>query len=312
MQNFADRIIEAIHRKGNPCIIGLDPRIDMMPGFISSNSHNKKSNDFMRSALSDFHRIIIDVIAPLVPAVKLQIAFYEQYGLSGLAAFVDTIRLAKEKDLIVIVDAKRNDIASTAKAYANAFLGCSNIIGSDRKIFDVDCITVSPFLGKDSLQPFVETCGEYGKGIFVLVKTSNPGSVDIQDQCLSSTGSPLYEKLAKMVDEIGSDMIGKFGYSSIGAVVGATFPEEALQLRELMPKAIILVPGYGSQGGSAKDSVRCFNQDGLGAVVNASRSITYELKSKDIGLDEFTEMVQERALNMIQDINMALEDWRSP
>ena len=228
----------------------------------------------------------------------------------GLNAFVDTIRLAKEKNLIVIVDAKRNDIASTAEAYANAFLGCSKIFGSKRPIFDVDCITVSPFLGRDSLQPFVKQCEEYGKGIFVLVKTSNPGSVDVQDQKLVTTKNPLYEELARMVDELGSKLIGKSGYSSIGAVVGATFPEEAIQLRKLMPRAIILVPGYGAQGGTAQDASRCFNTDGLGAVINASRSITYGYDPNKISEDEFQAIIRRRISEMIQDVNNVLQPKR--
>lgn len=306
MKNFADRLISAISDKGNPCVIGLDPRLNMMPEFVRLQWHNTEIDEAIQFTIRDFHQIIIDVIAPLVPAVKLQIAFYEQYGIPGVKAFVDTIRLAKEKNLIVIVDAKRNDIDSTAEAYANAFLGRSNIFGSKRPIFDVDCITVSPFLGKDSLQPFVNQCEEYGKGIFILVKTSNPGSVDLQDQELVTTGKPLYENLAKMVDAMGLKLVGDSGYSSIGAVVGATFPEEAVHLRKLMPRAMILVPGYGAQGGTANDAARCFNPDGLGAVVNASRSITYGFEPRQISENKLSKIIRQRTLDMIQDIKLAI------
>lgn len=307
MNNYADRLISAISNKGNPCVVGLDPRLELMPEFIGSQWNKNDIEKAIQFTIRDFHKSILDIVAPLVPAVKLQIAFYEQYGLPGLNAFVDTIRLAKERNLIVIVDAKRNDIASTAEAYANAFLGKSNIFGNKKPIFDVDCITVSPFLGRDSLQPFVKQCADYGKGIFVLVKTSNPGSVDVQDQKLIATKNPLYEELAKMVDELGSQLIGESGYSSIGAVVGATFPEEAVLLRKLMPKAIILVPGYGAQGGTAQDASHCFNPDGLGAVINASRSITYGYKPKEISENEFQITIHKRTLEMIADVNNALK-----
>jgi orotidine-5'-phosphate decarboxylase len=222
-----------------------------------------------------------------------------------MRAFADTIALARERGLIVIVDAKRNDIESTAQAYANAFLGTAPLRGGSQRGFDVDCITVSPFLGRDSLEPFVETCGEHGKGIFVLVKTSNPGSGDVQNQP-SSDGGTISTHIARLVDELGAGLVGEFGYSSIGAVVGATFPQEAEDLRRLMPAAIALVPGYGAQGGSAADAVSSFDANGLGAVINASRSITYAFEDQALSPEAFSADVRRRATLMIDDITAAL------
>jgi orotidine-5'-phosphate decarboxylase len=302
MKNYADRLLSAIETKGSPCVVGLDPRLDLMPDFIRMNVQDKSPADAIRCAIANFNQSVIESVNEVVPAVKLQIAFYEQYGLPGLHAFEDTIRMARDLGLIVIVDAKRNDISSTAEAYANAFLGRSNIFGRLEAIFDVDCITVSPFLGRDSLMPFINACSDYGKGVFVLVKTSNPGSVDLQDQKLAASGEPLYKGLAAMVDECGRRVMGESGYSSIGAVVGATFPQEARELRRLMPRAIILVPGYGVQGGTAEGAAACFNGDNRGAVVNASRSIIYSHERHDVSEEEFKRGVRLSAEKMTSEI----------
>lgn len=307
MHNFAERLIKAIKTKGNPCVVGLDPRIDLMPDFVTLPAHTMEFRKGVRTAITSFCEAVLDIVSPLVPAVKPQIAFYEQYGIGGLEALEDTVEIAKERGLLVIVDAKRNDIASTAEAYANAFLGRTGVFGTQRPIYDIDCITVSPFLGRDSLEPFVSVCLKSGKGIFVLVKTSNPGSADIQDQVLGSTGRPLYETLAGYIDELGRQLVGSSGYSSIGAVVGATFPEEARRLRNLMPKAIILVPGYGAQGGTAQDAIACFNKDGLGAIVNASRSITYAFPNRAVSREQFTQAVHANTIKMIEEITQAIK-----
>lgn len=307
MKNYADRLISAINKKGNPCIVGLDPRLDMMPSFVTAYSNEMDIENAIRTSITNFHKIILEVVSPFVPAVKLQIAFYEQYGIPGLYAFEDTIKMAKQKGLLVIVDAKRNDIASTAEAYANAFLGRTSIFGKRQSIFDLDCMTVSPFLGRDSIEPFVKVCKEFGKGIFILVKTSNPGSVDLQDQKTIKTEEPLYNVLANMVNDFGNIVIGESGYSSIGAVVGATFPEQAVHLRKLMPKGIFLVPGYGAQGGTAEDTMPCFNEDGLGAVINASRSVTYAHQSSTISEQEFIKTVQNNLSQMIEDVTSSLK-----
>lgn len=303
MQNFADRLIEAIKEKGNPCIIGLDPRLELIPkDFFPAEGADLSRDEIVEDTIFAFNEAIIDAIKDLVPAVKLQSAFYEQYGLSGIWAFERTIKYAKESGLIVVADAKRNDIGSTAQAYANAYLGKANILGEDASIFNADALTVSPYLGRDSLQPFVDVCKKYGKGIFVLVKNSNPSSADFQDVILKETNEPLYNSVAKMVNEFANDTTGESGYSSIGAVVGATFPEQASSLRKLMPKAIILVPGYGAQGGTAKDTLPSFNGDGLGALVHSARSITFSSDDLSMSKKEYTSIVRENTQKMIADI----------
>jgi orotidine-5'-phosphate decarboxylase len=295
MASFADRLIAAIRAKDSRCVVGLDPRVDQMPAFVRSGD--------LCAAITEFHELILDAVADLVPAVKPQLAFFEQYGVAGMQAFENTVRAAKQRGLLVIADGKRNDISSTAEAYANAYLG------SD--VFDCDALTVTPYMGRDSLMPFVEACHKHGKGLFVILKTSNPGSKDFEDQPLAETGRPLYEKIAGVLNELGRDLMGESGYSSIGAVIGATFPEEGSRLRSLMPKALILVPGYGAQGGSANAAAECFNEDGLGAVVNSSRGITYSFRDPDITRDAFTRLLRENTQRMIDDINVSLADRRT-
>src|SRR5271154_6810481 len=290
MAQFADRLIQQIQTKDSRCIVGLDPRVDQMPAFVRASG--------TYAAITAFHELVIDAVADLVPAVKPQLAFFEQYGVVGMQAFENTVLAAKKRGLLVIADGKRNDISSTAEAYANAYLGPD--------AFDCDALTVTPYLGQDSLIPFVEACKKHNKGLFVILKTSNPGSKDFEDQPLEATGRPLYEKIAGVLNEIGSDLVGESGYSSVGAVIGATFPEEGRRLRTLMPKALILVPGYGTQGGSAQAAAECFNEDGLGAIVNSSRGITYAFGDPNISRDAFVGSVRESMLRMIDDINRAV------
>jgi orotidine-5'-phosphate decarboxylase len=294
---FADRLIDAVRRKGNPCIAGLDPRIDLMPEFIKSG-RGALSRDVVRSIVTDFHELVLDALADLIPAVKPQLAFYEQYGIGGMEAFENTLDAARRRGLLVIADGKRNDISSTAEAYATAFL-------SDTA-FDADSMTVTPYLGRDSLVPFADACAKYGKGLFVVLKTSNPGSRDFQDQPLEGTGRPLYETIAAMINDLGKDLVGESGYSSIGAVVGATFPDDGRRLRALMPKAIILVPGYGAQGGSAQSAAACFDENGLGALVSSSRGTTYSYSGPDISRSAYTQTVRENMLRMIDDVRKAI------
>jgi orotidine-5'-phosphate decarboxylase len=290
MALFADRLISAIRAKDSRCIVGLDPRVEQMPEFIRGNG--------TYAAITAFHELVIDAVADLVPAVKPQLAFFEQYGVAGMQAFENTVLKAKQRGLLVIADGKRNDISSTAEAYANAYLGVD--------AFDCDALTVTPYLGRDSLEPFVEACKQHHKGLFVVLKTSNPGSKDFEDQALESTGRPLYEKIAGVLNELGDELVGESGYSSVGAVIGATFPEEGRRLRELMPKALILVPGYGAQGGSAQAAAECFNEDGLGAIVSSSRGITYGFGDPDISRDAFVHSVREKTRRMIDDVNQAV------
>jgi orotidine-5'-phosphate decarboxylase len=290
MAQFADRLIQQILAKNSRSIVGLDPRVDQMPAFVRGHGEY--------AAITAFHELVIEAVADLVPAVKPQLAFFEQYGVVGMQAFENTVLAAKKRGLLVIADGKRNDISSTAEAYANAYLGPD--------VFNCDALTVTPYLGRDSLLPFVEACEKHGKGLFVVLKTSNPGSKDFEDQPLQSTGRPLYEKIGGALNQLGESLVGESGYSSIGAVIGATFPEEGRRLRALMPKALILVPGYGAQGGSAQAAAECFNDDGLGAIVNSSRGITYAFGDPDISREAFVRSVRENTLRMIGEVNAAV------
>lgn len=282
--NIADRLLGLIRGKQNPCIVGLDPRIDFIPDCMRGDDD---SFEAVRDAFIRFNTKIIDAVCDIVPAVKLQMAFYEQYGSHGLEAFRETARRAREKGLIVIEDAKRNDIGSTAEAYANGHLGEVRLSdGSYKPSLDVDFITVTPYLGSDGIEPFVEVCRKRDKGILILVKTSNPSSGELQDKIVPGEGS-IYEVVARYVAEVGEDFVGNRGYSAVGAVVGATYPAEAARLREIMKRNIFLVPGYGAQGGEAQDVVPCFNEDGLGAVVSSSRGIIYAYSRKPY-CDEFS------------------------
>jgi orotidine-5'-phosphate decarboxylase len=291
MEPFSDRLIALIRKKDSRAIAGLDPRIDQMPAFVRRDSPC--------SAITEFHELVLDAVADLVPAVKPQLAFFEQYGVAGMQAFENTVRAAKQRGLLVIADGKRNDISSTAEAYANAYLSADG--------FDCDALTVTPYMGRDSLAPFVDACKKHGKGMFAVLKTSNPGSKDFEDQPLEATGRPLYEKIAGALNELGSALIGDSGYSSIGAVIGATFPDEGRRLRGLMPQALILVPGYGTQGGSAQAAAECFNCDGLGAIVNSSRGITYAFGDPAISRDAFVRSVRENTQRMRDELNTAVK-----
>jgi len=232
-----------------------------------------------------------------VPVVKPQIAFYEQYGFAGIWAYEETCKYAQEKGLIVVADAKRNDIGSTAEGYAGAFLGEVELFGEKMASLDADALTVTPYLGYDGIKPFVKACDEYGKGIFVLVKTSNPSSGDLQDQMVKDGQMTNYALMSHLVESWGSDLVGELGYSSVGAVVGATHPKQAAEIREMLPQAIFLVPGYGAQGGGAQDVRACFNKDGLGAIVNSSRGIIFA--GEDQG---YAEAARAATLEMIADL----------
>jgi len=273
-----DRLIEKIKQTGNPSVIGLDTRPDFVPSGMSP---------------LEFNCAVIDAVKDIVPAVKVQIACYELYGIEGLKAFAGTLKYARESGLIVMTDAKRGDIGSTAENYSGAFLGQSTE-------FDSDFLTVNGYLGSDGVLPFVADCKKFGKGIFVLVKTSNPSSAEIQDKV--ADGLPVYGHMAQLVSEWGKDLIGKYGYSSVGAVVGATYPEQARRLREMFPSVFFLVPGYGAQGGTAADAAVNFDANGLGAIVNSSRAIlTAYRKDKYKGLT-FAAAAREAAIEMRDDL----------
>lgn len=315
--NFADRLIVAIKAKGNPVCVGLDPQLPQIPEFIKKRQVEKFGDTFeaAANAFLEFNKGIIDAVCDIVPVVKPQIAFYEQYGFVGVWAYEETCKYAQAKGLIVIADAKRNDIGSTASGYAGAFLGEVDLFDGKAKSLDADALTVTPYLGYDGIKPFVEVCREFGKGIFVLVKTSNPSSGDLQDQLLDEKvkeGFGIegrmtnYALMSHLVESWGSDLMGESGYSSVGAVVGATHPTQAAEIRKYLPQAIFLVPGYGAQGGGAEDVRPCFNSDGLGAVVNSSRGIIFAYEKDDYAksyvAEAYAEAARAATLSMIEDL----------
>ena len=306
---FIDKLIRKIKETNNPTVAGLDPKIEFVPDFIKREKF-EIFGEMLQGAcesILEFNKVIIDSIYDIVPAVKPQLAYYEMYGANGIWAFEETVIYAKSKGMIVIADGKRNDIGSTSEAYSNAFLGETKISSQiSLKAFDADCLTVNPYLGIDGIKPFTDHCAKYGKGIFVLVKTSNPSSGQLQDLVLQD-GRRVFEAVADLVVEWGKDLIGSYGYSSVGAVVGATWPSQAAELRRRMPQAYFLVPGYGAQGGSATDISVNFNKDGLGAIVNASRSLMCAYMS-DVWKNEFTPeqfgaACRAEAIRMRNDIN---------
>jgi len=278
--NAIDRLVEKIKLKNNPTIMGLDPRLEKIPEFFKKQAYKKYGTNEKGAAqaIFEFNKKLLDSVAEYIPAVKPQIAFYEVLGEEGIKVFRETCDYAKDKGLLVIGDIKRGDIDSTAEAYSTAYLGKRKIGFKEEAIFDIDFVTVNPYLGADSIKPFVEDCQKYDKGIFVLVKTSNKSSGDLQD-ILAFGGKFLYEHVAEMVTKWGEGIIGQNGYSAVGAVVGATYPQQLSSLRTILKNSYILVPGYGAQGGRAADVVKAFKNDGLGAIVNASRSIMFAYQS---------------------------------
>lgn len=288
--HFADRLIAAIQKKGSPICVGLDPRMAQIPKFLCAGKS-------VADAIVAFNKGIIDAVHDLVPVVKPQFAFYLEHGADGVLAFEETCKYAHEKGLLVIADAKCNDIGSTAEAYANAFLG--------EGLFDCDAVTVNPYLGWDGVKPFAEVCKKRGKGIFVLVKTSNPSSGDLQDR-MTEDKLRNYEVMAHLLESWGADETGKSGYSSLGAVVGATFPEEAAKLRKLMPHTYFLVPGYGAQGGKAADVRVCFNKDGLGALINSGRDIIFAWEREGEGR-LYSELARAAVIKMKKELGPPVE-----
>lgn len=304
MQHFGDRLTNQIQKFSNPTVVGLDPRLTQIPSFIKKaaiKQYGGENLEAVAASILVFNIGIIDAIADIVPAVKPQIAFYEQYGHAGLFAYEETIKHAQKKGMIVIGDAKRNDISSTAQAYAEGHLGEVDVFGKKTPTINADSLTVTPYLGSDGITPFTKVCAEYGKGIFVLVRTSNPSADEIQGQAVGD--HLLDEEVASLVEGWGRDLIGDTGFSSVGAVIGATYPEEARTLRNLMPNQIFLVPGYGAQGGGAEDVKPCFHENGTGAIVNSSRGIIFAYQKDEKWKEEqYHEAAREAALAMKDDL----------
>lgn len=303
-----NKLADKIKKTNAPIVVGLDPMMKFVPEYIKEKAFSEYGETLKGAseAIFEYNKGIIDAIYDLVPAVKPQIAMYEQFGIEGLIAFKKTVDYAKEKDLVVIGDIKRGDIGSTSEAYAVGHLGKVSVGSNEYYGFDEDFVTVNPYLGSDGVKPFIDICKKEKKGIFVLVKTSNPSSGEFQDRLID--GKPLYEIVGEMVDKWGSECMGD-SYSYVGAVVGATYPEMGKVLREIMPKAYILVPGYGAQGGKGADLVNFFNKDGLGAIVNSSRGIIaayQQEKYKSFGEKCYADASRQAVIDMAEDISGAL------
>jgi orotidine-5'-phosphate decarboxylase len=310
VNNFSDRLAESVKKRGNPVLVGLDPRFDSLPDSFKP-AVSPSNWVVIAKAYSLFCREVVDVVAPLVPAVKPQAAFFEQIGPPGMAALAEVIAYAQQKGLLVVFDGKRNDIGSTATAYAQGILGSeraaestSDSPSAKRSPWEADALTVSPYLGDDSLQPFVETAAERSAGVFVLVKTSNPGGGMFQD--LVADGRPLYRHVAEYVERKAAETVGQCGYGIVGAVVGATYPQQLAELRKVMPHAWFLVPGFGSQGATAADVAGAFDAKGLGAIVNNSRGIIFAHSSKAyrerFGAGRWQEAVEAATREMIEQL----------
>ncbi|MBN1258244.1 orotidine-5'-phosphate decarboxylase [Candidatus Peregrinibacteria bacterium] len=302
MLHFGDLLTEKIEKMNNPTVVGLDPRLAQIPVFIKNKAIKKYGESFEAAAeaIIEFNKGIIDAVADIVPATKPQIAFYECFGHAGIRAYEETITYAQKKEMLVIGDAKRNDIGSTAAAYAEAHLGMTDLFGKPTPVFNADAVTVTPYLGTDGIVPFTKVCGEQHKGIFILVRTSNPSSDEIQGQ---PVGDQLMDEyIATLVEGWGRDLIGKSGFSSVGAVVGATYPEEAKLLRNLMPNQIFLVPGFGAQGGTAEDVKPCFHKNGSGSIVNSSRGIIFAYQKAGKPEEAYAEAAREAAMKMKEEL----------
>ncbi len=304
-----NKLVKKIEENKAPIVVGLDPMLGYIPDWVKEKAYSEfgETLDGAAEAIWQFNKAIVDATYDIIPAVKPQIAMYEQFGIPGIIAFKKTVDYCKEKDLVVIGDIKRGDIGSTSSAYATGHLGKIKVGSKSYYGFDEDFATVNPYLGSDGILPFIDVCKEEKKGLFILVKTSNPSSGEFQDQLVD--GTPLYELVGRKVAEWGELCMGD-QYSYIGAVVGATYPKMGEILRKIMPKTYILVPGYGAQGGKASDLAPYFNKDGLGAIVNSSRGIIAAYKQpayEKFGPESFADASRQAVIDMIEDINGALK-----
>lgn len=305
-----NKLISNIRKTNAPIVVGLDPMLNYIPEHIQKKAFAEfgETLEGAAEAIWQYNKGIVDATCDLIPAVKPQIAMYEQFGIPGLIAYKKTVEYCKAKDLVVIGDIKRGDIGSTSAAYAVGHLGQVQVGSKKYAGFDEDFATVNPYLGSDGVKPFMDVCKEEKKGIFVLVKTSNPSSGEFQDRVID--GRPLYELVGEKVAQWGDELMCD-GYSYVGAVVGATYPEMGKVLRKIMPKTFILVPGYGAQGGKGADLVHFFNEDGLGAIVNSSRGIIAAYKQekyKEFGAENYADASRAAVKDMIADISGALEN----
>lgn len=298
-----DRLIKKIIEKKNPTVVGLDPKLDYVPEHIKKNAFKEKGEDLKgaAAALLEFNKAIIDAVCDIVPAVKPQSAYYEMYGWHGVKTLFKTIEYAKKKGMFVIVDAKRNDIGATMEAYTNAYLSSADVDGAAFEGFGADALTVNGYLGTDGIAPLTEACKKNDKGIFVLVKTSNKSSGELQDRILDD-GKTVYETMGEMCEKWGEETVGEYGYSAVGAVVGATYPEQLAEMREKLPHTFFLVPGYGAQGGGAEGVAKAFDEKGLGAIVNSSRAVMCAYKKEECDPRDFAGAARRECIRMREDI----------
>lgn len=297
-----NKLIEKIVQTNNPTVAGLDPKLEYVPEYIKEKAFNKYGYTLKGAskALLEYNKGLIDKLCDIVPAIKPQCAYYEMYGYHGVKTLYKTMEYAKEKGMIVITDGKRNDIGTTMEAYAIGHLGLTQVGNEEIAGFNGDFLTVNGYLGTDGIKPLTDICKKYDKGIFVLVKTSNPSSGELQDKKIGEKA--VYEIMGEMCENWGKDVMGKYGYSAVGAVVGATYPEQLQELREKMPHTFFLVPGYGAQGGGAKDVSYAFDKNGLGAIVNSSRAIMCAYKSEGCDEKDYAKAARREAIRMRDDI----------
>ncbi len=308
MKNAIDRLIDKIKEMDNPTVIGIDPKYDMVPNFIK-NKYDKTIEGMAKSC-TEFNKALIDATYDIIPAVKLQLAYFEKLGIPGIESFYETCKYAKQKGMIIMADAKRGDIGSTCSAYSSAYIGKVETQNGEEKIYDADFITLNPYMGTDSVMPFVEDCKKYDKGAFVIIKTSNKSSGELQDLNLEN-GNTVYEQVAELVEKWGGELIGEYGYSSISGVVGATYPEQLKQIRKIAPHTFFLIPGYGAQGGKAEDIALGFDENGIGGIVNATRSLmgAYKLErwSNLYTEEQFAQATRAEAIRMRDELNNAIK-----
>ena len=308
-----DRLLEGIAAKQNPTVAGLDPKLAYIPEYILKESFEKygETLEGAADALLVYNKGLIDALCDIVPAVKPQAAYYEMYGWQGVKALAETIAYARAKGMYVITDGKRNDIGATMQAYASAHLGVTEVCGKNLSAFDADALTVNGYLGSDGIEPLLSVCAKGDKGIFVLVKTSNPSSGELQDRQLA-TGETVYQLMGGNCDTWGEKLPGKFGYSGVGAVVGATYPAQLDELRKTLPHTFFLVPGYGAQGGGADDVAPAFDDNGLGAVVNSSRGILCAWQKEKCDGGEYAAAARREAIRMRDEIVARIGEIKLP
>ncbi|MBQ4617534.1 MAG: orotidine-5'-phosphate decarboxylase [Clostridia bacterium] len=296
------RLVDAVRAKQNPTVAGLDPRLDYLPEFLKEKAYAEfgKTLEGAAAAVLEYNKALIDAMYDIVPAIKPQAAYYELYGWAGVKTLAETIAYARDKDMYVITDGKRNDIGTTMEAYAAAHLGLVDVDGEQYAPFDGDALTVNGYLGADGIKPLLSICKERDRGIFVLCKTSNPSSGELQDRLLD--GEALYARMGDLCEAWGADTIDESGYSAVGAVVGATYPAQLAELRARLPHTYFLVPGYGAQGGGAADVAPAFDKDGMGAIVNSSRGILCAWKKEGCDPADFAGAARREAIRMKADL----------